>query len=110
MVNDDNSLESAVINYIQHNYGFRKYIFWGPVVPVTVDMRLREDLGMIIEDAETMLTDVFEKFNIDPAGFDLTKYFNGEYFLSFGKKEHPVKTITVKMIVESAKAGRWLYD
>ncbi|MBF8447894.1 DUF1493 family protein, partial [Serratia ureilytica] len=47
-------------------------------------------------------------WHVDPAGMEFTHYFSPEFF---GSKvpEQPLKPLTIRMLVESAKVGRWLY-
>ncbi|EHG7817763.1 DUF1493 family protein, partial [Salmonella enterica subsp. enterica serovar Enteritidis] len=50
----------------------------------------------------------FKRWNVDSEGFDILNYLNPEYFGS--KEPDPRKPLTVGMLVESAKTGRWLYS
>lgn len=74
--------------------------------------RLIPVLGMILnsffEDSEELLQKYFKRWNVDSEGFDILNYLNPEYFGS--KEPDPRKPLTVGMLVESAKAGRWLYS
>ncbi|EDK6121345.1 cytoplasmic protein, partial [Salmonella enterica subsp. enterica serovar Schwarzengrund] len=75
---------------------------------ITLDTSIRDDLKLVFEDSEELLQEYFKRWNIDPEGFDILNYLNPEYFGS--KETDPRKPLTVGMLVESAKAGRWLYS
>lgn len=57
-----------------------------------------------------MLLDVFEHFSVDYSNMDTRNYIEYEYPFWYKKPEIVIKPLTVEMIIESAKAGRWLYD
>jgi len=71
------------------------------------------------EDAIVIVQDYFATFNVDEKGFDFRRYWpNEEVFLplnSLRTKEEKwkwvePKPLTIKMLIESAIAGYWLYD
>lgn len=71
------------------------------------------------EDAIDILKDYFIQFNVDKRNFSFNKYWpNEEIFLPLNflrSKENKWKWIepeplTLKMLVESAKAGYWIYE
>ncbi|EAY7098268.1 DUF1493 family protein, partial [Salmonella enterica] len=86
----------------------KKYFLCGPKRTITLDTSIRDDLKLVFEDSEELLQEYFKRWNIDPEGFDILNYLNPEYFGS--KETDPRKPLTVGMLVESAKAGRWLYS
>lgn len=70
------------------------------------------------DDAIHFFQDYFELFQVKEEGFDFRKYFpnTGIPFLPNAILPHYLKTdhhkpapLTVDMLIESAKAGRWLY-
>ncbi|ECR8918417.1 DUF1493 family protein, partial [Salmonella enterica] len=89
-------------------YNTKKYFLCGPKRTITLDTSIRDDLKLVFEDSEELLQEYFKRWNIDPEGFDILNYLNPEYFGS--KETDPRKPLTVGMLVESAKAGRWLYS
>jgi hypothetical protein len=71
------------------------------------------------EDGEDILVEYFAKFHVDQGNFIFTKYWPNEgvfmllnFLRSKDKKRKwtEPKPLTLKMLAESAKAGRWLYD
>lgn len=57
-----------------------------------------------------MLLDVFKHFNIDYSNMDTRDYIEYEYPFWQKKSEIEIKPLTVEMIIESARAGAWLYE
>ena len=66
------------------------------------------------EDAEDLLVEYFEKFNVEQRDFAFIKYWpNDETFCPlplFWKKYIEPKPLTVEMLMQSAVVGYWLYD
>ncbi|MDC9590738.1 DUF1493 family protein [Xenorhabdus sp. XENO-10] len=71
------------------------------------------------EDAEDILAEYFEKFEVEQRHFTFLKYWPNEEVLIplnfLRRKENRIKYIepaplTMAMLVNSAKAGYWLYD
>lgn len=103
--------EAEVIEYIMKNYPIRERWFRPGLKQVTKEWTLEDDFQFIPEDAYDFLADLFEHFDIEYSNFDGRNYIEQEY--PFWKKEPPeieLKPLTVEMIIESAKAGKWLYD
>ncbi|EAN6356677.1 DUF1493 family protein [Salmonella enterica subsp. enterica serovar Kua] len=101
-------IEKEIIDFIDQEYNTKKYFLCGPKRTITLDTSIRDDLKLVFEDSEELLQEYFKRWNVDSEGFDILNYLNPEYF---GNKEpDPRKTLTVGMLVESAKAGRWLYS
>lgn len=70
------------------------------------------------EDAEAFFVEFFQRFAVDAENFDFSRYFPnpGIRFLpncilpDYLKTQHqPAQNLTVKMIVASGLAGKWLY-
>ncbi|CAI2509567.1 Protein of uncharacterised function (DUF1493) [Serratia ficaria] len=70
------------------------------------------------EDAMDFLQEYFDKFHVKADGFDFRKYFpnTGILFLPniilpkyLKTDHHKPSPLTIEMLTESAKAGRWLY-
>ncbi|WP_447272586.1 DUF1493 family protein [Burkholderia sola] len=77
------------------------------------------DLDLRFDDwrVEDLMRKYSAKFNVDISGFDIKKYYpeDDSSFLDlinpFKKKViHRVPDLNVRMLIASAKAGRWLYD
>ena len=104
-------IESEVINYLMEKYPVREHWLKPGLKQITKEWTLQGDFKFLPEDAHDFLVDVFERFNIEHSGFDGTNYFEYEY--PFWQKKPPekeLKPLTVDMIIESAKAGVWLYE
>jgi hypothetical protein len=103
--------ESEILQYITENYSERKK-------PVSKDWTFREHFYFVpeeLEELEEMLLDLFTRYNIKHDNFNIDDYFQPElpwwwFRLRREYKEKSYKTLTVEMIIESAKAGKWLYD
>ncbi|OPJ91457.1 hypothetical protein B1R44_24780 [Serratia marcescens] len=102
------SIENDILAFIQNGYSHKKYLLFGPLVMVTPETDLRHDLKIIYEDAEELFANYFHRWGVASAQFRIDRYFNPEY-LGSPEPETPLENITVNMLIESAKAGRWLY-
>lgn len=106
----DRDYEAEVIGYIMQHYPMRKRWFKPDLQQVTREWTLQDDFRFFPEDAEDFLLDVFEHFHINYSKFESTHYIEYEYPFWQKKPEIVIKPLTVEMIIESAKAGKWLYD
>ena len=102
--------EAEVIGYIMQRYPIRIHWFKPGFKQVTKEWTLQGDFWFFPEDAEDFLSDIFEHFNIDYSTFESTNYIEYEYPFWQKKPDIKIKPLTVEMIIESANAGRWLYD
>ena len=98
----------AMVTRYSGVYLFRKkkYDEYTPESSIHFDLKLDQ------EEAEESMEDFFQKFNVTKEGFDIKIYYP-EVELSwnpFKKQIVDVPEFKVSMLVESAKAGRWLYD
>ncbi|CNH61196.1 putative phage-associated acyl carrier protein [Yersinia aldovae] len=108
---NSNDLETEVLKYLTDNYSEGKSWFKSERMPVDKHWTFQEHFNFPPEDIDDMLSDIFTHFNIDFSNFDAENYFECQY--AFWQKKPPPrekKLLTVEMIIESAKAGRWLYD
>ena len=108
----DRDYETEVIGYIMARYPIRKRRFKPEIQQVTKEWTLLDDFQFVPEDAHDFLSDLFAHFEIEHSNFDGRNYFEYEYPV-WQKRPMPepeIKPLTVAMIIESAKAGRWLYD
>lgn len=74
-----------------------------------------EHFNFIPEDLEEMLFDLFTRYEIEHSNFNIDDHFMPEFYwwqfrLKREWRDREFKTLTLEMIIESAKAGRWLYD
>jgi len=100
--------EQEFLEYVTENYSERKR-------PAKKEWTFQEHFNFIQEDLEDMLFDLFTRYGIEHSKFNLDDYFMPElYWWQFRLKKEwrgrQFKTLTLEMIIESAKANRWLYD
>ncbi|MEI7377969.1 DUF1493 family protein [Dickeya chrysanthemi] len=70
------------------------------------------------DEIEILMSDFFKEFSITPDGFNIKSYYydysdhSAPSLLNpFKKIEKPeLKILSVAMLIESARLGRWLYD
>ena len=60
-------------------------------------------MNMDEEEAQDLRGEIFTKFTLRHADLDFSIYFPV-------KDRNDAKLLTLNMLIESAKAGRWLYD
>ncbi|EKC6207819.1 DUF1493 domain-containing protein [Cronobacter sakazakii] len=91
------------------SYLFRKkkYDTYTAESSIHFDVRLDQD------DVEELIEDYSKEFNVDMSNFHLETYYP---IVNFSwnpfKKPEPVDVpeFTIDMFIQSAKAGRWLYE
>ncbi|MBV7404898.1 DUF1493 family protein [Enterobacter sp. ENT03] len=100
--------EQEFLNYVTENYSDRKH-------PAKKEWTFQEHFNFVPEDLEDMLIDLFTRYGIEHSTFVLDNYFEPElHWWQFKLRRkwegRQFKPLTLEMIIESAKAGRWLYD
>ena len=74
--------------------------------------------AVLPEEASDFLNEYFSVCNVDSSGFEFCRYFPNEgiWFLPdiilpdyLKTDQHQPEPLTIQMLIESAKAGRWLY-
>lgn len=100
--------EQEFLDYVTEKYGNRKKT-------AQKAWTFEAHFNFLQEDLEEMLFDLFTRYEIDYHSFNLDDYFMPEFYwwqFSLKKKwrNREFKILTLEMIIESAKAGRWLYD
>ncbi|MBB1200963.1 DUF1493 family protein [Enterobacteriaceae bacterium 89] len=100
--------ENELLQYLTENYSERKR-------PVKKEWTFQEHFNFPPEDLEDMILDLFTRYGIEYDSFVLDNYFEPEIFWWQWKlrkqwQERQLKPLTVEMLIESAKAGKWLYD
>lgn len=96
--------EQEILDYLTREYSAYHE-------PVQKEWTFQEHFNFVEEDLEDMLLDLFDRYNINYEKFQLDEYFEPE--LPWWRRKPPPKErkpLTVEMITESAKAGKWLYD
>lgn len=89
------------------------YLFNIKKVELTPETDLDTDLSIDEFEVEDLMNDFFEKFNVERGNFKIETYYPAESFSWHPFKKFPpipVPDFTIGMLIESAKAGRWLYD
>lgn len=74
---------------------------------------LDTDMLLDVDEAEELMEEFFREFNVDRGSFNIKIYYPDEPFSwnPFKKSAPvPVPDFTISMLIESAKAGKWLYD
>lgn len=102
------NIEREILSFIKKNYSRKKFLFWGAINSVSLETDIREDLKVLYEDAADLFTYFFYHWKVEFNDFSLDRYFSPEYLGSPPPKK-PLEPITINMLVESAKAGQWLY-
>lgn len=106
--------DEDVITWYRERFN-KPALFTGKTWPVTLDTSL--STGNYLWASETgadIMSEYFKHFDVDPSNFDFYKYWPEETFILYalftsGKDDEP-EPLTLRMLAESAKAGRWLYD
>ncbi|EOB9999252.1 DUF1493 family protein [Cronobacter sakazakii] len=79
----------------------------------TADSSIHFDVRLDQDDVEELIEDYSKEFNVDMSNFHLEIYYPTVNF-SWNpfKKPEPVDVpeFTIDMFIQSAKAGRWLYE
>lgn len=105
------SIEQQVYEIVRPYAG--TYLFNIRQVELTPEIDLDTDLGIDGLEAEDLMDKFFEKLNVERGNFRIETYFpNPPFSLNPFKKTTPISVpdFTIGMLIESAKAGKWLYD
>lgn len=78
----------------------------------TKDSSIHFDVRLDVDDAEALMDEFFTTFNTERGNFSLENYYPEVSFSwnPFKKQIVDVPEFTIGMLIESAKAGKWLYD
>lgn len=100
--------EQELLDYVSENYSESHQ-------PAQKEWTFAEHFNFIQEDLEEMLFDLFTRYEIEHSHFNVDDYFMPEFYwwqfrLKRAWRNREFKTLTLEMIIESAKAGRWLYN
>ncbi|WP_080401509.1 DUF1493 family protein [Burkholderia ubonensis] len=106
-------IESSVIEFVRKKSGFSVL---SRAADITENSDLDADLDFDAAEVEEMMLEYSVEFNVDVSQFDIKKYYPEDDFSfldlinPFKKKVvHRVPDLNVRMLITSAKAGRWLY-
>ena len=106
-----NSVEQRVYDIVRPYAG--AYIFTGKKMELTPDTDLDTDLSLDDLEAGDLMDTFFNELHVDKGSFDIETYYPKitDSWNLFKKTDPlPVPDFTIGMLIESAKAGRWLYD
>lgn len=105
------TIEQQVIDLVNLYSGFyilraKKYDTYTPQSNIHFDVKLDQD------DAEGLMDEYFSRFRVQKGNFSLKNYYPPLMFSwnPFKKQIVDIPEFTVAMLIESAKAGYWLYD
>lgn len=108
--------DAEIVAWYDSNYNEPRGIFKKNSWPVTIDTSLTTGPYVWVwESGEEIMDNYFKTFNVDPAGFDFLKYWPEESSILFllcpcwADDDEPAP-LTLKMLAESARAGKWIYD
>ncbi|MBT0728736.1 DUF1493 family protein [Rosenbergiella nectarea] len=116
MVKD--AIQDAVLEWYDKYYNV-KPLFSKKKPQLTLDTSLSTGkYPWARETGDDILNDYFKRFNVESSAFDLLLYWPYEKGflpnvlrpLSQKIPDVPPKPLTLRMLVESAKAGRWLFN
>ena len=71
------------------------------------------DMQLDAGEAEDLMDEFFKAFQVDKGNFRIETYYPDEPYSWNPFKKFPVVPVpdfTIGMLIESAKAGRWLFD
>lgn len=80
---------------------------------LTADTDFDTDMQLDAGEAEDLMDEFFKEFQVERGSFKIETYYPDEPFSWNPFKRFPsipVPDFTIGMLIESAKAGRWLYD
>lgn len=109
VTNDD--IEQRVIDLVTRYSGV--YMFRKKKHDIyTAKSNIHFDVKLDQDDVGEMMEEYFSSFQVEGANFNINHYFPEVKFSCnpFKKQIVEVPEFTISMLIESAKAGRWLYD
>ncbi len=104
-------IEQRVIELVTRHSGV--YVFRKKKYDTyTAESSLHFDVRLDVDDAEELMDEFFIEFNTTRENFNLRTYYPEVKFSwnPFKKQIVDIPDFTIGMLIESAKAGRWLYD
>lgn len=106
-----NNIEQRIYAFIRAYAG--TYIFTLKQPALTPETDLDADLSLDELEAAELMDTFFDAFHVERGRFDIETYYPAipVSWNPFKKPVPvPVPDFTIAMLIESAKAGRWLYD
>ncbi|MCT4702747.1 DUF1493 family protein [Enterobacteriaceae bacterium H20N1] len=80
---------------------------------LTLETDFDTDMQLDVGEAEDLMDEFFKEFRVERGHFKIETYYPDEPFSWNPFKKFPpipVPDFTIGMLIESAKAGKWLYD
>jgi acyl carrier protein len=77
--------------------------------PISVKLKLENDLGIYGDDAVDFITKFAKKYNVDISDLDFSKYFTKEISFYFVRKffiKSDKKDLTIEDLLSSIKTGK----
>lgn len=119
MVDNMNDIESKVVDWYQDNWNKPVFPFFWKRPVLTPETSLSTGKHpWIADDAMDILDDYFSRFQVNRDNFNFNKYWPNENTfmpLNFLRPKNnkwrwtEPEPLTLNMLIESAKAGRWIY-
>lgn len=109
--------EKLIVEWYESQWNGRSLLSKKPW-PVSLETSLSTgDHAWVVETGEEIMRDFFQRFNVSDTGFDLLRYWPVEpgwipnVLLPKSMRVNSVEPqkLTLKMLAESAMAGKWLY-
>ncbi|WP_456310684.1 DUF1493 family protein [Serratia proteamaculans] len=105
------SVEQRVYQLVRPYAG--TYLFNIKTVELSPETDLDTDLSLDDLEAEDLMNKFFDTFNVERGCFNIETYYPDVPFSWNPLRKTqpvPVPDLTIGMLVESAKSGKWLYD
>ncbi|MBC3954895.1 DUF1493 family protein [Pseudomonas sp. DOAB1067] len=104
-------LDRTVLNYLVEKIFFFAGFGRNAFETLNLATQLSDDLGLDGEDANDLMADFFEHFNVAPGDYDHYRYFKPEgtdVFVFFRPRERRAGTpMTLGMLCEAARMKAW---
>jgi hypothetical protein len=99
-------IEMITIQGGEYMFRKKKYDTYTASSSIHYDVQLDQD------DVEELIEDYVKEFNVDMSGFNLQTYYPEikASWNPFKKQIVDVPELTIDMFIQSAKAGKWLYN
>jgi hypothetical protein len=107
--------DDEVIRWYDERFN-QPVLFSKKQIPVTIDTSLSTGrYPWASETGADIMNEYFERFQVDHTDFDFYRYWPVEQFILYalcgcGEDDDEPEPLTIKMLAESARAGKWLYN
>ncbi len=108
MVNNIETRVIALVTRYSGVYIFRKKKY----DDYTASSSLHFDVKLDVDEAEELMEEFFSEFDVEREKFNIETYYPDVpiSWNPFKKKIIDVPDFTIGMLIESARAGKWLYN